>query len=297
MKGIILAGGSGTRLYPATQQLSKQLLPVYDKPMIYYPLCTLMESGIRDILVITTPHEAALFQRLLGDGSQWGIRLSYAQQNKPEGIAQAFIIGESFIKNDSVCLILGDNILYGAGLSRTLQQAAQQTADGTIFGYYVSDPERYGVIVFDDDERPLKIVEKPREPLSQYAVIGLYFYDNDVVEITKQLQPSPRGELEITDVNQYYLRHKNLQVKKLGRGISWLDTGTHKSLLDAANFIYVLEQRQGLMIGSPEETAYRMGFIDDAQLDKLARLNLNSGYGTYLLHLLQQTESSELICS
>lgn len=285
MKGIILAGGLGTRLYPVTRPISKQLLPVYDKPMIYYPLCTLMHAGIREILIITTPHEAHMFEQFLGDGSQWGISLSYASQPKPEGIAQAFLIGKSFIGNDSVCLILGDNILYGEGLSEKLKQAAQQTDGATIFGYYVSDPERYGVITFDDNEDPTDIIEKPNQPLSNYAVIGLYFYDNDVIQIASELQPSTRGELEITDVNRCYLQQKRLRVTKLGRGVAWLDTGTHKSLLDAANFIYVLEQRQGLKIGSPEEIAWRMRYIDNKQLEKLAHSQTKSGYGEYLLEL------------
>lgn len=276
----------GTRLYPATKTISKQLLPVYDKPMIYYPLCTLMLAGIREILIITTPHELPLFRELLGDGTQWGISLSYVPQPRPDGIAQAFILGESFIGKDSVSLILGDNILYGDSLSDKLQQAAKQTSGATIFGYYVSDPERYGVIMFDKDENPLDIVEKPIAPTSHHAVIGLYFYDNDVINIAKNLKPSARGELEITDVNMHYLRHKKLHVEKLGRGTAWLDTGTHKSLLDAANFIYVLEQRQGLKIGSPEEIAWRMGWIPSEQLEKLASTQIKSGYGEYLLDLI-----------
>jgi glucose-1-phosphate thymidylyltransferase len=287
MKGIILAGGLGTRLYPATRSISKQLLPVYDKPMIYYPLCTLMHAGIRDILIITTPHELPMFQHLMGDGSQWGIHISYAPQPKPEGIAQAFIIGEKFIGKDSVALILGDNILYGDNLSEKLQYAAKQTSGATIFGYYVSDPERYGVIHFDEDQKPIDIIEKPIVAPSHYAVIGLYFYDNTVVEIAKNLKPSLRGELEITDVNLHYLKQQNLNVEKLGRGTAWLDTGTHKSLLDAANFIYVLEQRQGLKIGSPEEIAWRMGLIETDQLEKLAESQIKSGYGEYLLDLIE----------
>lgn len=286
MKGIILAGGLGTRLYPATRPISKQLLPIYDKPMIYYPLCTLMSAGIRDILLITTPQELLMFQQFLGDGSQWGIKLTYASQPKPEGIAQAFLVGEKFIGNDSVCLILGDNILYGEGLSQKLQQAAAHTTGATIFGYYVSDPERYGVIAFDTNNEPCDLIEKPKSYVSNYAVIGLYFYDNQVIEIAKQLQPSARGEYEITDVNHYYLEQKKLRVTTLGRGIAWLDTGTHKSLLDAANFIYVLEQRQGLKIGSPEEVAWRMQFIDTNQLEKLAISQTKSGYGEYLLALI-----------
>lgn len=286
MKGIILAGGLGTRLHPSTLSISKQLLPVYDKPMIYYPLCTLMQAGIRDILIITTPHEIALFQHLLGHGAKWGISITYAIQERPEGIAQAFLIGETFIGPDAVCLILGDNILYGDGLSEKLRHAAQQSFGSTIFGYYVSDPERYGVITFDKNNIPLDIIEKPAAPTSHYAVIGLYFYDNDVIQLAKQLVPSSRGELEITDINRHYLLQKKLRVEKLSRGIAWLDTGTHKSLLDAANFIYVLEQRQGLKIGSPEEMAWRMGFIPTEQLEKLASSQIKSGYGEYLLELI-----------
>jgi len=286
MKGIILAGGQGTRLYPATLSVSKQLLPVYDKPMIYYPLCTLMMAGISQILIITTPHELPLFQSLLGDGSQWGISLSYATQERPEGIAQAFLIGETFIGKDSVCLILGDNILYGDGLINRLQSSAQLTEGATIFGYYVSDPERYGVIQFDQNNQPIDIIEKPSTPPSHYAVIGLYFYDNQVIQIAKQLKPSARGELEITDINRCYLQQKQLRVEKLSRGTAWLDTGTHKSLLDAANFIYVLEQRQGLKIGSPEEVAWRMGLIPTPQFTKLATKQIKSGYGNYLLELV-----------
>jgi glucose-1-phosphate thymidylyltransferase len=286
MKGIILAGGLGTRLYPATQSISKQLLPVYDKPMIYYPLCTLMHAGIHDILIITAPHEYPMFQQLLGDGSKWGIRLTYAPQAAPKGIAEAFLIGETFIGNDNVCLMLGDNILYGEGLSEKLQQSGKQAAGAVIFGYYVSDPERYGVIVFDENDEPAHIIEKPTTAVSPYAVIGLYFYDNNVIEIAKQLKPSARGELEITDINQYYLNIKKLQVEKLGRGTAWLDTGTHTSLLEAANFIHVLEKRQGLKIGSPEEAAWRMGLITSQQLKKLAVSQIKSGYGQYLLELM-----------
>lgn len=286
MKGIILAGGQGTRLYPATRSISKQLLPVYDKPMIYYPLCTLMLAGIREILVITTPHERTMFEQLLGNGSQWGIRITYATQPKPDGIAQAFIIGEEFIGDDSVCLILGDNILYGEGLSEKLQKAAKTTSGATIFGYYVSDPERYGVIEFDQNNQPLNIIEKPQHPQSHYAVIGLYFYDNKVIDVAKSLKPSARGELEITDVNLHYLAAKKLHAEKLGRGTAWLDTGTHKSLLDAANFIYVLEQRQGLKIGSPEEIAWRMRLINTTQLEALAKSQIKSGYGQYLLDII-----------
>lgn len=287
MKGIILAGGLGTRLYPATRSISKQLLPVYDKPMIYYPICTLMQAGICDILIITTPHELPMFQDLLGNGSQWGISLSYAPQPRPEGIAQAFLIGESFIAKDSVCLILGDNILYGDGLTEKLRHAVEQKSGATIFGYYVSDPERYGVIVFDKHGRPADIIEKPTTFVSHYAVIGLYFYDNHVIEIAKHLKPSPRGELEITDVNRHYLQQQKLHVEKFGRGTAWLDTGTHKSLLDAANFIYVLEQRQGLKIGSPEEVAWRTGLIAADQFTSLASTQIKSGYGEYLLDLVE----------
>ena len=286
MKGIILAGGLGTRLYPVTHTISKQLLPVYDKPMIYYPLCTLMHSGIEEILIITTQHEQAMFQCLLGDGSQWGISLSYAIQPVPGGIAQAFLIGEKFIGQDSVCLMLGDNILYGDNLPEKLQQCAKLTHGAIIFGYYVSDPERYGVIVFNDDNKPIQIVEKPSHPLSSYAVIGLYFYDNDVIDIAKQLKYSARGELEITDINQQYLNLKKLQVEKLSRGTAWLDTGTHASLLEAANFIHVLEKRQGLKIGSPEEVAWRMGRISAEDLKNLAKSQIKSGYGQYLLDLI-----------
>lgn len=287
MKGIILAGGLGTRLYPATHSLSKQLLPIYDKPMIYYPLCTLMHAGITDILVITTPHESPLFKQLLGDGSQWGISLQYATQTKPEGIAQAFIIAKDFIGQDSVALVLGDNILYGDGLSDRLKAAATKKQGATIFGYYVKDPERYGVIAFDENEQPCDIIEKPKVAPSHYAVIGLYFYDNDVVNIAANLKPSARGELEITDVNKYYLQHKRLTVEKLGRGTAWLDTGTHRSLLDASNFIAVLEERQGLKIGSPEELAWREGLISDEKLSGLAEKLRKSGYGEYLLELME----------
>jgi glucose-1-phosphate thymidylyltransferase len=287
MKGIILAGGLGTRLYPATRSISKQLLPVYDKPMIYYPLCTLMQAGIREILIITTPHELPMFKDLLGDGSQWGLTLSFEPQARPEGIAQAFIIGEKFIGSDSVCLILGDNILYGDGLIEKLREAAKQKEGATIFGYYVSDPERYGVIDFDKQGCPIDIIEKPTEFISHYAVIGLYFYDNHVINIAKQLTPSARGELEITDINKHYLQQQKLHVEKLGRGTAWLDTGTHTSLLDAANFIHVLEQRQGLKIGSPEEVAWRMGLIESKQLEALATTQIKSGYGEYLLDLIE----------
>lgn len=286
MKGIILAGGLGTRLYPSTKSISKQLLPVYDKPMIYYPLTTLMLAGIRDILIITTPSEKALFEALLGDGSQWGISLSYATQDKPNGIAEAFIIAEDFIGDDCVSLILGDNIIYGDGLIHKLQHAASLSKGAQIFGYYVSDPERYGVITFDDADQPASIVEKPQKPTSNYAVIGLYFYDNQVIDIAKSLTPSARGELEITDINLAYLAKQELVVEKLSRGTAWLDTGTHDSLLDAANFIAVLEKRQGLKIGSPEEAAFKLGYISAPNLAELAKPQEKSGYGHYLLDLI-----------
>lgn len=287
MKGIVLAGGSGSRLYPATLGVSKQLLPIYDKPMVYYALSTLMLSGLRDILMITTPQEQALFMKLLGDGARWGVNFHYAVQPEPAGIAQAFLIGEKFIGDDSVALILGDNILYGDGVAAALQQSAQQTQGATVFGYYVKDPERYGVIRFDEKNNPLEIIEKPAKAPSHYAVIGLYFYDNHVIEIAKSLKPSARGELEITDVNQRYLQDGNLKVEKLSRGVAWLDTGTPNSLLEAAHFIQVLEHRQGLKIGCPEEIAWRMNYIDDRQLQHLAEPLCKSGYGEYLLGLLK----------
>jgi glucose-1-phosphate thymidylyltransferase len=285
-KGIILAGGSGTRLHPITATLSKQLLPVYDKPMIYYPLATLMQAGIRDILVITTPQDAAGFRQLLGHGHQWGINLSYAQQPKPEGLAQAFIIGESFIGRDSVCLILGDNIFYGSKIEDKLKRAIERKQGATIFTYYVQDPERYGVATFDESGRVVHLEEKPQQPQSNHAVTGLYMYDNSVIDIAKNLKPSPRGELEITDVNKTYLERKALQAERFDRGTAWLDTGTVTSLLDAANFIRVLEERQGLKIACPEEIAWRAGFIDDEQLLQLAGPLQKSGYGHYLQNLL-----------
>ncbi|MCH1920484.1 glucose-1-phosphate thymidylyltransferase RfbA [Shewanella sp. A3A] len=289
MKGIILAGGSGTRLHPATIGVNKQLLPVYDKPMIYYPLTTLMLAGIREVLIISTPNDQDTYQRILGDGSQWGIRIEYAVQPSPDGLAQAFIIGEKFIGDDSVCLVLGDNIFYGHGFSKTLQAAAAQPDGATVFGYYVQDPERYGVVDFDKNGNAISIEEKPLEPKSNYAVTGLYFYDNEVVEIAKQVKPSHRGELEITDINNIYLQRGKLRVERMSRGSAWLDTGTHDSLLDAAIFIRVLEKRQGQKVASPEETAYRMGFINADQLAELAKSLIKSGYGAYLMQVLKET--------
>ncbi len=285
-KGIILAGGSGSRLHPMTLAMSKQLLPVYDKPMIYYPLSTLMQAGIREILIITTPQDASIYRGLLGDGSVWGLEISYAEQPKPEGLAQAFLIGEDFIENRQVCLILGDNIFYGNRIEDKLKSATKQTAGASIFAYYVNDPERYGVVVLDEENRAIDLEEKPNQPKSQYAVTGIYMYDNEVVDIAKSIKPSARGELEITDVNKIYLGNNKLNVELFDRGTAWLDTGTIESLLDAANFIRVLEQRQGLKIGCPEEIAYRQGFIDQAQLKTLAEKIKKSGYGKYLLDIL-----------
>ncbi len=285
-KGIILAGGYGTRLHPLTLAVSKQLMPVYDKPMVYYPLCTLMLAGIREILIISTPRDLSAFRVLLGDGSQWGLQLSYAEQPSPDGLAQAFVIGAQFIGNDPVALVLGDNIFYGHGLPETLASAVAQTEGATIFGYAVRDPQRYGVVEFDAARRVVSIEEKPTQPKSRHAVTGLYFYDNDVVGIARDIQPSARGELEITDVNRHYLAAGKLRVELMGRGFAWLDTGTHESLLDAANFIRLLEQRQGLKIACPEEIAYHMGYIDAAALEALARPLVKSGYGDYLMRLL-----------
>ncbi len=287
-KGIILAGGSGTRLHPLTMSISKQLLPVYDKPMIYYPLSTLMQAGIRDILIISTPRDLPAFQDLLGDGSRWGLTLSYAEQPSPDGLAQAFIIGESFIGDDAVCLILGDNIFYAENMAEKLQKVAAQTSGATVFGYYVSNPSDYGVVEFGADGSAVSIEEKPRNPRSHYAVTGLYFYDNDVVSIAKSLQPSPRGELEITDVNSQYLQSDLLQVEILTRGTAWLDTGQHEHLLDAANFVRIVEARQGLKIACPEEVAYQMGYITADQLRELGEPLVKSGYGQYLLSVLSQ---------
>jgi glucose-1-phosphate thymidylyltransferase len=286
-KGIILAGGAGTRLHPLTTSISKQLMPVYDKPMIYYPLSTLMLAGIQEILIITTPRDQPAYEALLGDGSQWGLDLRYAVQNSPDGLAQAFLIGETFIGQNPVSLILGDNIFYGHGLLELLAAATSKNHGATVFGYYVSDPQRYGVVSFDSLGRALDIEEKPVKPKSNYAVTGLYFYDNQVVDIAKTITPSARGELEITDVNKVYLEQGDLDVQLMGRGFAWLDTGTHESLLAAANFIQVVEQRQGLKVCCPEEIAYRMGYIDTIQLQHLAEPLVKSGYGRYLLDLLQ----------
>ena len=286
-KGIILAGGSGSRLHPMTIAMSKQLLPVYDKPMIYYPLATLMQTGIRDILIITTPNDANVYQSLLQDGSRWGLNICYATQAKPDGLAQAFLIGEDFIGDSRVCLILGDNIFYGNKIEETLKKAVGGNGGASIFAYYVNDPERYGVVVLDENQKAIDLEEKPINPKSHYAVTGLYMYDNDVVDIAKSIKPSARGELEITDVNKVYLERKVLRVELFDRGTAWLDTGTIQSLLDAANFIRVLEERQGLKIGCPEEIAYRQGFVDSAQLETLANSLDKSSYGQYLLELLE----------
>ncbi len=287
-KGIILAGGSGTRLYPLTQAVSKQLMPIYDKPMIYYPLGTLMLAGIRKILIITTPQEQTLFQNLLKDGSQWGIEISYAVQPKPEGLAQAFIIGRDFVGSDGCCLILGDNIFYGSGLVNLVQKARRREQGATVFGYWVNDPENYGVVEFDDDGKAVSLEEKPQSPKSNYAVTGLYFYDNQALDIAANLRPSARGELEITDLNKVYLENKSLTVEKMGRGFAWLDTGSHDALLEATNYIATIEKRQGLKVCCPEEIAYNLGLIDAGQLRDLAAALNKNNYGKYLLSLIGQ---------
>jgi glucose-1-phosphate thymidylyltransferase len=288
IKGIILAGGSGTRLHPLTYVVSKQLLPIYDKPMIYYPLSVLMMAGIRDILIITTPHDAPVFRRLLGDGSQWGIAITYAEQPRPEGLAQAFIIGREFIGNDRSSLILGDNIFYGHGLQQVMRDASEREEGATVFGYWVKDPERYGVAEFDADGKVINLVEKPKHPKSNYAITGLYFYDNQVVDMAADLKPSHRGELEITDINKLYLEKGQIQIEKLGRGTAWLDTGTHDSLLQASNFIQTIEERQGLKICCPEEIAWNQDWIGAEELERQAGLLRKNSYGEYLLRLLQR---------
>ena len=290
MKGIILAGGSGSRLYPLTLGVSKQMLPVYDKPMIYYPLSVLMTAGIREILIISTPDDLPIFRRILGDGSQLGLSLAYAEQPRPEGLAQAFIIGEKFIGQDPVCLMLGDNIFYGPGLSKILRRAAQLTSGGLIFGYLVRDPERYGVVEFNADGTVTAIVEKPENPRSQYAVPGLYFYDNEVVSIARELKPSDRGELEITDVNMAYLQRDELRVELLGRGFAWLDTGTHEALQQAASYVQAIQERQGLKVSCIEEVAFRLGYIDSEAIKKLASKYLKNDYGQYLMEIAREKD-------
>ena len=290
MKGIILAGGSGTRLYPITKGISKQLIPIYDKPMIYYPLSTLMLAGITDILVISTPEFTPLFEQLLGDGSEWGISLTYKVQEKPNGLAEAFILGADFIGDDAVCLILGDNIYYGSGLSKLVQEAAEKTDGATVFGYHVNDPERFGVVDFDSNMKALSIEEKPENPKSNYAVTGLYFYDNTVVEKAKNLKPSDRGELEITDINKLYLDEGKLDVKVMGRGYAWLDTGTHDSMMDASSFIATIQKRQNLKVACLEEIAYRMGYISKEKLVELAQPMKKNDYGQYLLRLAKEQQ-------
>lgn len=289
MKGIILAGGSGTRLYPLTQAISKQLLPVYDKPMIYYPLATLMLASIKDILIISTPRDLPQYQALLKDGSHWGVSISYAVQSSPDGLAQAFIIGEKFIGVDSVSLVLGDNIFHGTGLQSILMRVQEELSGACVFGYYVKDPERYGVVEFNEQGHVIGVEEKPKQPKSNYAITGLYFYDNQVVDIAKSIKPSWRGELEITDVNKVYLQQSKLKVELLNRGFAWLDTGTHQSLLEASEYVALLERRQGLRIMCPGEIAWRKGFINDEQLERLASLTMKSGYGQYLMNLINKT--------
>jgi glucose-1-phosphate thymidylyltransferase len=288
LKGILLAGGSGSRLYPITMSISKQLIPVYDKPMIYYPISVLMLAGIKNILIISTSYDLPLYEKLLKDGSQFGLSFTYAAQPKPEGLAQGFIIGKKFIGNDNVCMILGDNIFFGAGFSGTLNKAKEESKGATIFGYHVKKPYRYGVVEFDDFGKAVSIEEKPKKPRSNYAVTGLYFYDNQVVDIASEIKPSARGELEITDVNNIYLKKGELFVEKLGRGIAWLDTGTHESLMNASDFIYAVEQRQGMKVACLEEIAYNMGYINKEQLEKLAQPMLKNAYGQYLLEIIQQ---------